>query len=436
MSLPAAYRALLQEKVREPSRLVALLRGGGEELPGLEGCLARLERSRLRVRHLRAARGRGAWSVGLELAPAHEGAGYAARLELVPTRKPEAVGLEWSRLGRSELVAAEQSTWSLALELELGPAPLEGFHEQVRALVAAAAGECVVMVDENACMAYSGRQARDMAECRVPPAPQSLYTVHSVYERDALGSPLWLHTHGLRRCGSVELEVLGVRLEHGPALAGLVNALAPRFAESVHVPPPGEPFEVGEGLEVAWLPWEQGLQYMEATELGGVEEREGLHGRPSGLLVVPGPGGRWRSLAALVPVLERRPLLYLSPQETQRLGLMARERLEHFAALHAAHGSEPGWSFLVKLGYPMQGQRQVEGEHLWFMVHALGGSRVEATLVSAPRWVRGLRVGERGRYPLSEMTDWAVLSPLGRYGPDEVLELVRGLKAPEDTLLH
>jgi uncharacterized protein YegJ (DUF2314 family) len=75
-----------------------------------------------------------------------------------------------------------------------------------------------------------------------------------------------------------------------------------------------------------------------------------------------------------------------------------------------------------------------EREHLWFQVHELQGSEVDATLLNAPYRVERMLEGERGRHSLDLLSDWAILCERGRFDADSVSELERALS--RDRGLH
>jgi uncharacterized protein YegJ (DUF2314 family) len=96
-----------------------------------------------------------------------------------------------------------------------------------------------------------------------------------------------------------------------------------------------------------------------------------------------------------------------------------------------------GLPVLIKLGYPRDdGSGR---EHLWFSVHRIEASNIDATLENQPYGVSLLRAGQRGTYPLEFVSDWTILTPFGSITPrslvaartvrerrDEVLALTGG----------
>jgi uncharacterized protein DUF4026/uncharacterized protein DUF2314 len=324
--------------------------------------------------------------------------------------------LGFARLTQPQYAAMRASRFGVVVRTRFAGEPLAAFHAQLQVL-AAAAPELVGLEDVDGWAVRPGAWVLAAAATEVPPVPTSLFTIHVV---DG-GGQLWFHTHGLRRCGTVELEALRVRREDGAHVGGLLNTVASLFVEW-GLPPAGEPFLVGEDVELGWLPWRFALVALRGVEAGTLADRDEAHRAPSAVLVVPARarGQRWTDVGAVVLALAGDPLPSRSPMETERAALLARERLPAFRALHARLGEREGHRFLVKLGWPVDGATDGTREHLWFEVHAFAGDRVDATCVNAPYAVSSLAEGRRGWFPLEPLSDFSLVTPAGEYGPDTV----------------
>jgi len=352
--------------------------------------------------------------------------------------------LELAHLRRDDLDAALKSQFFLSVSCKLGRNPLASLHAQVR-MLAALAPDAVAMLDVNALQAKAGDWLRDAASASVPPALTSFFSVHSVFGDGPKRRQTWLHTHGLHRMSSIELDIVGVRRREASALAELINNVA-RFFIDRGVPLPNTRFEAGNSLPLVWLPWEAGLQHVDAA-LGGEADRDADHGGERGILFAPAKDSpeRLEPPRCYAPVMEADPIFYVSPAETERMQRLARERLSSFLALQGRFAKNRKWDFLVKLGIPSprDGRRDSAGadgaEHLWFDVHQATAKTVDATLVNQPYFVTGLREGQRGTFDLRLLTDWTIDSPRGRYTPETVLQLERSLtkeRIPTRPLLH
>ncbi len=316
---------------------------------------------------------------------------------------------------------------SLVVETTFGDRPLWDFHRQLQ-LLAAAAPDPVLVVDTARFVAHLPTWLTEVTEATTPPSPRSLYTVHAV-GNDGLA---WIHTHGLRRCGSQELELVDVPAAELSRVDPLVHTIACQWIES-GPPDEGEVFEAGKGMSVVWQPWQKAVADIRGP--GDADDRDEYHSGPSGVVYasIKSWTGRKLGCPSQMPGLRcAHPMLFLSTMETNRQALLAAERLPRFFALRprceALFGEET--RFLVKLGYPVDGESDPDNrEHLWFEVHGRVGDEVDATLLNAPYGVAHLQAGDRGLHALEKLSDWAILTPAGQFGPDRVFELEADLSA-------
>ncbi|MBQ5513233.1 MAG: DUF4026 domain-containing protein, partial [Bacteroidales bacterium] len=61
---------------------------------------------------------------------------------------------------------------------------------------------------------------------KVAPSPDYMFTIHAVNDSEEGTDSVWLHTHGLTRCGTIELEILGADLDNWQELGNALNQIA------------------------------------------------------------------------------------------------------------------------------------------------------------------------------------------------------------------
>lgn len=429
------YQMVTDPAHRLPSLMVGLLPAGADD-PGVTAAIGYLEQGDLNVVDRRMAAQHeveGArWELEVDIGWEEGADPVSYRVWLEPAERLEDVHLEMGYLQPEELEASEQSRWSIGVATRFADSPLQEFHQQLRVLNIVAPG-AVVTFDISASWPRSGDWLRDTAAARVPPSPENLYSVHAVLDHGA-EDRVWLHTHGLLRCGSIELEMLDAPAEHAPTLCNLLGAAAAMTLE-LGPPPPDEPFGVGQELELVWLPWEMGLSHVPRGVVGAQRDRDEYHSHPSGILFAPGKkwlglfGSRFRSPARYLPILLDNPLLYVSNLETTRMSRLAAERLDRFRTLFERQGQRDDWLFLVKLGYAVDhAEAEDEREHLWFHVHGVEDARFDATLINEPYSIARMHEGQREHHDLGLLSDWSVHCPHGSFDPDSVGQLERLLQ--------
>ena len=364
---------------------------------------------------------------------------WSAAIDLPGHRGKTVVWAEPARrLPVSELddAAAAACAWVIGAETVLDPDdPVKEFAGLVR-LLAAAHGGVTAVLDTNSGQ-WHQRPALDRYFCSDDAPPEDvLWATHVVVSEGGEGS-VWLHTHGLRRCGRPELEMLEVPIRHMDRAAELLSAVVGRIIED-GIPAPGEPYAIGPTLEVAIAPWREVAPYVGGAP-GGMQDRadepDNPHVGPRAVVCAREPRGAYRRTWSWPrDVLERLEsgdrCLYLSRHETQRLLERARASWPRFAdAFGVLQGGEgrPEVRFLMKAGLPVGAEGRGR-EHLWFSVRRFDGARAEGTLLNQPDQVT-LKRGDVKWIDRDAVSDWSVETPLGRYGPQDETMLVGVLEA-------
>ena len=87
--------------------------------------------------------------------------------------------------------------------------PIEAYHLQLKVLYTLSSDNYLV-VDMSAYKLLEGEQLEMIASTNIPPSPVIMYSTHYFPENGVA----WLHTHGVRRFGSVEYEFLNIILSY------------------------------------------------------------------------------------------------------------------------------------------------------------------------------------------------------------------------------
>lgn len=417
------YAGYVSGEHREPSRIAVIL-PGWQGAPDPTDVVATLARRGLDAAVIRA---------GADEARADDGettlwevAGDFGRLVCRETDVDPAYLQRFaSDLSASERDATQSAYLAIEHTTELGDALLESYREQLRVLHDIAP-DALAVHDRSSFQWRARSWWLDVLATRTPPAPACLFGVHAVRDGDVA----WLHTHGLDRCGIVELELLAVPTDAARDVAALLHHAA-LYLLDMGCTEPGEAFTVGRDLEICWQPWELATAQLPAGALGGRDDRDPDHSGARGILSLPGE--TWRSAAELAPALADEPLFWVSSSETERMAMLAIERFPMFRELVQRFAADEDWDFLAKIGYRVDAdddEAEAEAgdpdeadrpsEHMWFRVHAIDGTQIDATLLNQPYQIARMRAGDRGRHAADQLSDWSVGSPFGSVGPDRV----------------
>lgn len=327
---------------------------------------------------------------------------------------------------------------SLYFELE----PLTSFHLQLK-IMDAIVPDASLAIDFMSYRLLSAKWLSMTAKSAIPPSPDYLYTLHGVYDEGSEDGSrrYWFHTHGLHRCGSVELEMLNFK-QGAEQMNTLINMTVKKFLS--HPAKEKERFTIGYdgmGINLCWLRWEEALKDLPENILGGASDRDeadNVHAEPSGILFAV-EDGNMISPEIYASTLAENPIYYITNEETERMSALAKERFSSFEKVFekehkkpekksflknifcSKKEEEPGWTFLVKLGLTVDNpEAGSEKEHLWYEVQGIENDKIEGKLLNQPYWISGLNEGDIKSYPLDLLTDWLIYSPDNTFTTDSI----------------
>lgn len=314
----------------------------------------------------------------------------------------------------------------LAVDMFFGEEPLKSYHLQLK-LIDAMLPNIIAIIDDSSEKILSGRWVALAAASDIPPAPRYVYTVQAVAGEEEY---VWLHSHGLNRCGITELEILKSSKAAYQNHYSVIETMANRMLESGEALKSREPFYIARlseelDLITTLLPWQEAVEYYADGLLGTRADREKSHnGNTSAIFIYLSfedyENGRIAPLTIFDGWFEKNPIYLISTNETERMKALAAERLP-FLLQDANSGNN---KILLKLGLVMDEEFQTESniyEHIWFELLSLSGDDgFVAKLTQEPYYIQGLHEGHTGLYALDEITDWMIFTPSRRLTPDDV----------------
>ncbi len=327
-----------------------------------------------------------------------------------------------------DIEAIQKLEYGLAVEMVFGVNALSSYHLQLK-LIHAMLPDALAVIDDSSEKILSGRWVALAAESEVPPAPRYLYTAQAVSgEEDCV----WLHTHGLNRCGRPELEVLASTKDNYQEHYNVLEMLANRILEDEEVPEFGSPYflaYVAEGmpLVVTLIDWEEAVELYEPDMLGGKRDRKDGHDRDTCVVFVypsqeSADKGEFYPLDIYDKFMKENPVFMISNEETDRMRAQAVERISYLFDAAADQDNH----ILVKIGLPVDEEHKTqdnEREHIWFELLEVSGDRFQAKLTQEPYYIKDMHEGFVGEYGPEDVTDWLIYTPEGRISPDDVYRL-------------
>lgn len=328
---------------------------------------------------------------------------------------PEALEDMVDTLPEEDQPWCRKETQALVIIMRFGKVPQRSYHLQLK-LAAVSVPDFVLLLDESAERFFSGRWVNMSAMSALVPPVSSLYAITAVADEDQ--SRVWLHTHGLCRCGLSELEVLDSNPDEYHNHAELVRGVAQYMIDHIEEDLYEKPLFVGtlqggKPIVATLIPWPTALTYYEGLTIGGPESREDSHNSLSSVIFLyrnqkAEDLGKFSKVSVYDGLWGDDPIYYVSQRETSRMSAVARERFDI-----AVGAFQQGKKMLVKVGLLADEEHQNDDgdlrEHIWFeMEELLPDGLFRARLTQAPFWVGNMKIGDTGVYGLEQVTDWLV----------------------------
>ncbi len=320
----------------------------------------------------------------------------------------------------------EKQNVGLLISMDFSEKPLESYHLQLK-IIHTIFPETLAVLDYSSEKILSGAWLYYAAKSQTPPAPRYLFTAQAVYT----GKDVWLHTHGLNRCGIMELEVLGSTKDTSQNHYHVLEAMASRLIDEPEALDEERVMYVArlcnnQPLMATWLPWQQVMGMIKKGTLGGPSDRSeenGHNGYTGSIYVYQTPDDmenkKYSHLSVYDKLLENNPMFMLTNEETDRLRALAIERVEYMkkAFLNGAK------TVLVKVGLRVDEEHRTETnerEHIWFELMSVEADTFTAKLTQEPYMVSGMHTGDVGTYPYEDITDWMIFTEKNRISPDDI----------------
>ena len=269
------------------------------------------------------------------------------------------------------------------------------------------------------------------AQSDTPPSPRYLFTVQAI---SGDNDEVWLHSHGLKRCGMYELEILCSDSEMCNEHYKIIESFAFQMIENE------EAFEPGEAVFVAQISrsyvvctavdWKEALKFYPEATLGTEEDRDDeVHSEDTYVLMMYNnpdaeKAKQYSKIQLINPHLKNNPMFLFSNSETERMRSLAVERIPYMKMGFENKDNK----VIVKIGLLTDKEYwkddKPQREHIWFELKEVKEDSVVAELTQEPYYVSGIKPGDTGTYPFSDITDWLIYTKDGNITPDDAYRLI------------
>jgi len=321
-----------------------------------------------------------------------------------------------------EIEKLKKVTRALTIFMKFKDDSKKSFHLQLK-LAVAMVPDMIGLMDESAEKILPASWVRLAAKSNVTPGPADLYTVQAIYDKNG---EVWLHTHGLCRCGLTELEILKSDKENYNNHYNLISTFASYLIDK------NKEFNVHEDsayigmlinnqpVVVTCVPWTEGLKEYKKLTLGDVKDRKEGHNTKTSLIFIykseeDEKQKRISKVSEYNNLWGENPLFFISNEETARMKQLAMERFNY---VKEEFGKEEN-KIIIKIGLPIDDNKQ-DFEHIWFELIEFEGDKFKAKLLQDPYNVENIHEGDERWYTVDDVTDWVIYTPGASITPDRV----------------
>ncbi len=334
-------------------------------------------------------------------------------------------------LNDAERETVIHSKRAFGVELMFADNNMDSYHLQIK-LLNMLVPDMAALFDTNAYRIHSGRWARMTAGSRVAPSPDYMYVIHAVNDSETGTDSVWLHTHGLTRCGTIELEILGANLKNWELLGNSLNQIAHRLVGDNQFIDEMEPKTVGRvsdgrDIVVTWQRSEWSFRDFPKKIVGGPSDRNEEHSINMGVIYLyeneeDQLDGKITPIIRWENVLDDNTVYFKTTSETQRMRALAQERVGWLRRLDKELEEK---QIIVKIGLKPDAEHGFDDdqfEYIWFEPEEFREDSFTAVLTQDAFYVKGMVEGVRRECTYDEIVDWRVYTPEDTYSPDNIFK--------------
>lgn len=312
---------------------------------------------------------------------------------------------------------------SLTMFMKFNENSKKSYHLQLK-LAVAMIPDMLGVMDESAEKMLPTTWVKMTANSKVLPSANDLYNVQAVSNDKG---EIWLHTHGLCRCGLTELEILNSDQENYNNHYNLISTFASYLLDK------RENFEgsayIGilvnrQPVVATYLSWTKGISEYENLDLGGLEDRkEGHNSKTSIIFLYKSEEDEENNVLTKVSEFNNlwgeNPIFFISDEETNRMKSLAMERFDYVKKEFKNKDNH----IIIKIGLPVDNDNNLE--HIWFALLEFEGDKFKAKLLQEPYDVKDIHEGDERTFTKEDVTDWIIYTPSFSVSPGSAYLLLK-----------
>ena len=321
-----------------------------------------------------------------------------------------------------ELHSLRNANKALTIFMKFNKDSYKSYHLHLK-LIMASVKNLIGVMDESAERILPTKWVKMTAESNILPQSMDLYTVQAIYEDEG---NLWLHTHGLCRCGLTELEILDSDKENYRNHFNLLSTFASYLLDKkVDFKPMQDYANIGmlfngDPIVVTYLSWTKALAYFDNLALGNAENREEGHNSKTSVIFLYKSeedlkNGKLSKVSDFNSLLGDNLLFFISDEETEKMKKLAIERFDYVRKCASDKENE----IVVKIGLP-RADDEKELENIWFDLLEIDGDKIKVRLNQDPLNIEGIKKGDEKWYAKDDIVDWTIYTKKFKVIPSTV----------------
>lgn len=307
--------------------------------------------------------------------------------------------------------------------------PVVGMHIQLK-FMCCLVDDMSYCIDFNAERILSGVWCGIQAKSQTPPSLKYLYTVQGVGS-DTDDNKVWLHTHGLNRCGFIEFEIMDSNTELANDHAIILSNFSDWIISNPKPIEEGTPIVIGKDIHennivLTWINWMDANKQYDKMLIGGRNYRDKEHSGAIGTIYALESVDSTK----LIPLSEvdtseyKNILMSLPEQENVRISTMAKERINFLRNWSALSSAKAKVKIAFQIKDDIAEKCGANFEHLWCDLHKIDKDSVYCEVEQKPRYVDTVKEGEKIKISLNNLSDWYLEVDNMQVTPDSVYQLV------------
>ncbi len=317
-----------------------------------------------------------------------------------------------------EVEKLKEAKTALTIFMKFGSDSKKAYHLQLK-IANACIPKMLGVLDESAEKMLPFKWVKMTAESKVVPSSTDLYTVQAV----SGVNEVWLHTHGLCRCGITELEILQSDKEnynnHYNLISTLANYLIDKKGKYQN-----DGFYIGilanrQPIVVTYRSWTESLDKFKKLDLGSLRDRKNSHNSKSSVIFLyksedDEKKQKLTKISEFNSLWGDNPIFFLSNEETFRMKALAMERFDFVKEAFKDKDNK----ISIKIGLKVDDDGNFE--HIWFELLELKKDKFKAKLLQEPYNVDGIHEGDERWFTVDDVTDWIIYTKNFPVNPSNV----------------